>query len=57
MERGNMSKREAAILLVDMISDLRGSGADNQMYHEAVAIACAELMKLEKDGKTQADEE
>lgn len=52
MERGNMSKREAAILLVDMVSDLRGYGADNQLYHEAVAIACAELMKLETDGKT-----
>lgn len=52
MERGNMSKREAAILLVDMVSDLRGYGADNQTYHEAVAIACAELMKFETDGKT-----
>ena len=44
-----MSKREAAILLVDMVAVLRDSGADNQIYHEAVAIACAELMKIETD--------
>ena len=42
-----MTKKEAAILLVDMISDLRGYGADNQIYHEAVAIACAELLNAE----------
>ena len=47
MERGNMTKKEAAILLVDMVSDLRGYGADNQIYHEAVAIACAELLNAE----------
>ena len=28
MERGNMTKKEAAILLIDMVSDLRGYGAE-----------------------------
>ena len=45
MECSNMTKKEAAILLVDMISDLRAYGVDDHSYHEAVAIACAELLR------------
>ena len=45
MECTPMEKRTAAILLVDMVSELRAYGCDNQIYHEAVAVACAELMK------------
>lgn len=47
MERGNMTKKQAAILLVDMVSELRGCGVNDQIYHEAVAVACAELLKEE----------
>lgn len=45
MECAPMEKRTAAILLVDMVSELRTYGCDNQIYREAVAMACAELMK------------
>lgn len=45
MELRSMTNEEAAVLLVDMISDLRVCGYDNQSYHKAVVIACAELMK------------
>lgn len=48
----NMTKREAAIRLVDMISDLRACGNDEASYHEAVAIACAELMGDDDDGNS-----
>lgn len=41
----NMTNEEAAVLLIDMISDLRVCGYDNQSYHNAVVVACAELMK------------
>ena len=45
MELRSMTNEEAAVLLVDMISDLRACGYDNPSYHKAVVIACAELMK------------
>lgn len=45
MELRSMTNEEAAVLLVDMISDLRVCGYDNTLYHKAVVIACAELMK------------
>lgn len=44
-----MTYREAAIMLVSMIADLRGSGYDSDGYHEAVAIACGVLMKQEEE--------
>ena len=39
-----MSNREAAVLLVSMVSDLRASGYDDPKYHEAVAVACGVLL-------------
>ena len=39
-----MTKYQAAVLLVEMISDLRVNGYDREEYHEAVALACKELI-------------
>jgi len=45
MENRRITKKEAATLLVEMISDLRLAGHNTEPYHEAVALACAELLK------------
>lgn len=45
-----MTKCEAAIKLVEMVCDLRAyAGTDIPEYHEAVAIACAELYKGDEE--------
>ena len=51
----SMTNEEAAVLLVDMISDLRMCGYDNQSYHNAVVIACAELMKNTEEREEMAE--
>lgn len=48
-----MTNKEAAILLVSMVSDLRGSGYDDPKYHEAVAVACGVLLSGKQGEETE----
>ena len=50
MTDDRMNKYQAAILLIEMISDLRVTNSDKPEYHEAVVVACAELMKAHERG-------
>ena len=59
---GSMTKREAAITLVDMLGTLRSDCCfdddDKCRMHEAVAIACAELMVDEVlDARSKVEED
>lgn len=60
-EQRSMTKREAAITLVDMLGTLQSNcwfdDDDKCRMHEAVAIACAELMIDEVlDARSKAEE-
>ena len=46
-EARKMTNKEAAIQLVQMISDLRASGYEDPNYNEAVALACSALLNNE----------
>lgn len=52
-----MNYYRAAVLIVEMVSDLRSSGYDRDEYHEAAALACKELLRdYEEGGKPNEPE-
>lgn len=54
MTDDRINKYQAAILLIDMISALRVTNSDTPEYHEAIVLACAELMAAhEREGDAE----